>query len=377
MNIIKRICALSAALICLCPTFAQAESSKPEPYDILGNFRVDLLLDEETQSPALIAGNEKYLNMLSDLVVESNAVCDDGILHIEADKYIATDDSTIITWQTTNVTDSLLYVQTSEFDAQFAGVEYDLCGGLTWKNYLIRPGETINSRFMGTLCEHVQPGDGAFTLDMQIYEIDMSAVPTDYFTDDTGAYSGGFYPDESALTLRGSTVLNVPLTMGASDVRSALTAGKPIEKQFNGYVLRINKADMSAMSFEIEYERIYETEQQARGDSPIGASFWEYEFNDLADVYWLQTGYGTIPDDPVQLDDGRWAWQIEYKVYYMFMQPDAIIMHPRQFVDGTGYVEAYGTSEDVTLKLSETAEIVAKESADESGLIWAYGFADL
>ena len=97
----------------------------------------------------------------------------------------------------------------------------------------------------------------------------------------------------------------------------------------------------------------------------------------MADVYWLQTGYGTIPDDPVQLDDGRWAWQIEYKVYYMFMQPDAIIMHPRQFVDGTGYVEAYGTSEDVTLKLSETAEIVAKESADESGLIWAYGFADL
>ena len=121
MNIIKRICALSAALICLCPTFAQAESSKPEPYEILGNFRVDSL-EEEMQSPALIAGNEKYLNMLSDLVVESNAVCDDGILRIEADRYIATDDSTIITWQTTNVTDSLLYVQTSEFDAQFAGV---------------------------------------------------------------------------------------------------------------------------------------------------------------------------------------------------------------------------------------------------------------
>ena len=109
MNIIKRICALSAVLICLCPTFAQAESAKSEPYDILGNFRLDSSY-EEMQSPALIVGNEKYLNMLSDLVVESDAVCDDGILHIEADKYIATDDSTIITWQTTNVTDSLLYV---------------------------------------------------------------------------------------------------------------------------------------------------------------------------------------------------------------------------------------------------------------------------
>ena len=52
MNIIKRICALSAALICLCPTFAQAESAKPEPYDILGNFRLDSSY-EETQSPAL------------------------------------------------------------------------------------------------------------------------------------------------------------------------------------------------------------------------------------------------------------------------------------------------------------------------------------
>ena len=59
--------------------------------------------------------------------------------------------------------------------------------------------------------------------------------------------------------------------------------------------------------------------------SPIGASYWEYEFNDISGANWTQSAYGTIPDDPYELSDGRWAWHIEHKVYYMFMQPDMIL----------------------------------------------------
>lgn len=371
MNLIKRICALIAALICLCPAFAQAESAEFEPYDILANFRWDAAFDDMT-TPELVAGNAKYLDMLNGLIVESDAVCDDDILRMEADKYIATDDCTVLTWQTTNLSDKTLYVQTSEFYAQFEGVDYDLCGGLTWKDYAIRPCETINSRFMGTLWEHVQPGKGEFTLAMKVYEIDADAIPDDYFTNELSQYADGFYPDEDALTLINDFTLNVPMDMGASEVRSALTDGEPIEVQFDGYALRITKAEMNAISFDVEYERIYDTEEQARTDSPVGASFWEYQFNDAAGAQWIHCAFGSIPDDPVELDDGRWAWQIEKNVYYMYMQPDVIIMHPRHFIDGQGYGEAYDDSGDVVLSLvGETAAI-----ADIREFGWAYGFID-
>lgn len=371
MKLIKRICAIISALVCLCPAFALAEPAEFEPYDILANFRWDAAFDDMT-TPELIAGNAKYLDMLNGLIVESDAVCDDGILRMEADKYIATDDCTVLTWQTTNLSNKTLYVQTSEFYAQFEGVDYDLCGGLTWKDYAIRPGETVNSRFTGTLWEHVQPGKGEFTLDMKVYEIDADAIPDDYFTNELSQYADGFYPGDDALTLISDFTLNVPMDMGASEVRSALTDGEPIEVQFDGYALRITKVEMNAISFEVEYERIYETEEQARTDSPVGASFWEYQFNDAAGAQWIHYAFGSIPDDPVELDDGRWAWQIEKKVYYMYMQPDIIIMHPRYFIEGKGYDEEYDDSADVVLSLvGETAAI-----ADMREPGWAYGFID-
>ena len=44
MKLIKRICAIISALICLCPAFVQAEAAEFEPYDILANFRWDRLM---------------------------------------------------------------------------------------------------------------------------------------------------------------------------------------------------------------------------------------------------------------------------------------------------------------------------------------------
>lgn len=353
MRFIKQICAAFAAMICLCrlcPITVRAEQAALEPYDILGSIMWDASYEEMT-SPELEAGNKKYLEALSKLIVQSDAVCDDGTLRMEADSYIATDDCMFLTWQTTNLTDHMLYVQTSEFDALFNGIEYDLCGGRTWKDYVIRPGETVNSRFTGALLEHVQPGSGEFTLDMRVYEIAEDALPADYFTDSTGLYSGGFYPDETALTSCKSATFTVPMIMGTSDIRSALDDDMPVEKNFDGYALRITKADMSAISFEIEYERIYETEAQARDDSPVGGSYWSYEFNDVSGANWIQSAFGSISDDPVELEDGRWTWQCEYKVYYMYMQPNEIIMHPYYFADGQGIEEKYGTDEDILLLL--------------------------
>ena len=53
----------------------------------------------------------------------------------------------------------------------------------------------------------------------------------------------------------------------------------------------------------------------------------------------------------MELDDGRWAWRIGYKVYYMYSRPDTVIMHPRYFEEGTGYLPA-DSGEDMELSFS-------------------------
>ncbi|MGN0742551.1 MAG: hypothetical protein ACI4L8_07860 [Candidatus Fimadaptatus sp.] len=349
----KHIITLIALLLALaCPLLAAAQPDAPELLDVTDAFAWHEIEGEEVD-PDTIYGNAAYLELLRSLAVQPETVCEGALMRFEAVEALATDDLTALTWRATNVSDHLLYVRSNELRATFSGTEYDLCGGCYWKNYIIRPGETVNARFNGVLWEHCEPGEGAFELSMSIYAIAADAIPGDYYTDATGLYAGGeFYPeDEGALSLEEELTFSVPLTMGASDVLSALPDGRPLERDIGRYTLRVTRADMNAASTAIEYERIYPTEADARADSPTGSSFWEYEYLSGDDSRWIHAAFGDIPDDPVELSDGRWGWRISYKVYYMYSRPDTVIMRPRYFEDGAGY-QPTGSGEEVVLSFS-------------------------
>ena len=349
----KNFIALIALLLALaCPLMAAAQPDAPELLDVTDAFAWHEIEGEEVD-PDTLSGNAAYLTLLRSLAVQPDAVCEDALMRLEAVEALATDDLTALTWRATNLSDHPLYVRSNELMVTFSGIEYDLCGGSYWKNYLIRPGETVNARFNGVLWEHCEPGEGAFELNMSVYAIAADAIPDDYYTDATGLYAGGeFYPeDESALSLEEELTFSVPLAMGTSDVLSALPDGKPLERDMGRYTLRVTRADMNAASTAIEYERIYPTEADARADSPTGSSFWDYEYLSGDGSRWIHAAFGDIPDDPVELDDGRWAWRIGYKVYYMYSRPDTVIMHPRYFEEGTGYLPA-DSGEDMELSFS-------------------------
>ena len=42
---------------------------------------------------------------------------------------------------------------------------------------------------------------------------------------------------------------------------------------------------------------------------------------------------------PVELEDGRWAWQYSTRVYYMVCQPETVVLRARRFT-GNGYDES-------------------------------------
>ena len=150
---------------------------------------------------------------------------------------------------------------------------------------------------------------------------------------------GTFSPVESGCPLLEETRLAVPMTMTAGNVRSALKDGTPLEWEMDGYTLRVTQAEMSEVGARFALERIYASRDAALADPPDGETFWDYELLSADGAKWVSTAYGNLPDAPVELEDGRWAWQYSTRVYYMFCQPETVVLRARRFT-GNGYDES-------------------------------------
>lgn len=313
---------LAFALLCATTVPAIAESA---PLPIRDYFTyADPESDAVTSSK-----NDAYLKQIDALVQTSDVCCESASLRVTVDEMLAADDMTALAWQVTNLCEEPLYVQCNELDATFGDVEYDLCGGIDWQNYVIRPGETLSARFEGVLLEDGEPNSNEFRLNMRLYALPDSMIET--------ASDFAFTPQEAGLSLKEEFTLRVPMEPQATEVRSALPNGEPIERDFGGHSLRVTEASMNATGVRFTYERIYDTEADARADSPTGDQFWDYDFLDSDGAVWISAAYGDIPDDPVPLPDGRWAWQRSERIYYMFAQPDTVLLQAR-FFNGAEYV---------------------------------------
>ena len=302
--------------------------------------------ESEENAEATRAANAAYREKIASLVQDSDVVCTSETLRFEVGQVLAVEDFTALTWRVSNLTDKTVFIATSEFFATFSGIEYDVCGGLHWGNLVLAPGASADARFHGVLWSHFEPGEGAFSLEMKVYDISQEAEEVAALVDG----GGEFYPGESGCPLLEDVRLAVPVTMEAGEVRSALPDGQPLEWEMDGYVLRVTQADMSDVGAQFALERIYESKDAALADSPVGDdSFWSYELLSADGAKWVSTAYGNIPEEPVELEDGRWAWQYSTRVYYMVSQPDAVILRAKRY-EGNGYDES--ANEDVTLNFA-------------------------
>ncbi len=319
----KKIIIFLLALALLCAPAISALAAEA-PLSIRDYFTCASPESEVTASK-----NAAYLEQIDALIQISDLRCESASLCVTVGEVLAADDMTALTWQAVNCCDELLYVQSNELDATFGGVEYDLCGGVNWQNFVIQPGETLSARFEGVLLEGGIPDSNEFRLNMRLYAMPEDRIET--------ASELDFSPQAAGLPLKEEFTLRVPMEPQTTSVRSALPGGEAIERDFGDHALRVTRAEMSATGARFAYERIYATEAAARADSPTGERFWDYELLDSDGACWIQTAFGDIPDDPVQLPDGRWAWQRSERIYYLFTQPDAVLLQAR-FFDGSGYV---------------------------------------
>ena len=342
MKTIKTMMKTLLALILLlavapCALPARAEEALP-PLSGLFLYAPDA---GEENAEASRAANAAYREKIASLAQDSDIVCENETLRVEVGQVLAVDDFTALTWRVTNRTDKAIFISASEFFAAFSGIEYDVCGGWHWDSLVLAPGESANARFHGTLWSHFEPGEGEFTLDMKLYDVSQNAQEAAAL-----AELGTFSPVESGCPLLEDMRLSVPMAMRAGEVRSALSNGAPLEVPMDGYTLRVTQAEMSETGARFALERIYESRDAALADPPDGETFWDYELLSADGAKWVATSFGTLPEVPVELEDGRWAWQYSTRVYYMFCQPETVVLRARRFT-GNGYDES--ANEDVLL----------------------------
>ena len=327
-TMMKTLLSLTLLLaVALCALPVHAEETLPPLSDL---FLYEPGEGDEN-AEATRAANAAYRETIDALAQPSDVVCESEALRFEALQYLAVDDFTLLVWRVTNLTDKTVFLTTSEFYAAFSGIEYDVCGGWQWDSLVLAPGASADARFHGTLWSHFEPGEGEFTLDTKVYEVSQDAEEAAEM-----AALGTFSPAESGCPLLEETRLAVPMTMRAGNVRSALKDGAPLEWEMDGYTLRVTQAEMSEVGARFALERIYTSRDAALADPPDGDTFWDYELLSADGAKWVSTAYGNLPDAPVELEDGRWAWRYSTRVYYMVCQPETVVLRARRFT-GNGY----------------------------------------
>lgn len=329
-------------LACLAVILPAAAENTQDILDISHIYLYEQPVEGADENPQVsLAANARYREKIAALAVPLDYQQESQTLRFCTKQALAQDDFTALTWQVTNLTDKTLYVSGSEFDADFSGIEYDLCGGLNQFNFVLHPGETLDARFHGWLWEHVEPGEGTLQLKLRVYELTG---------DDLNGALDAASIEESGMPLLENVAFRVPMTMKQGTVCSALADGQPMVCPMDGYTLRVTRADMGLLGMDIELERIYDTKEAADADPGTGDRYWNYSLPAADGSLWIQAFYGTTPDAPEKNADGTWSWHYSGKVYYMFSQPDAIVLRSVHYDAGKGY--DWTNAEDVMLSFA-------------------------
>lgn len=194
--------------------------------EISNIFVYDQPVEGADQTPEVsLAANARYREKIAALAETIDFTQESETLRFCTKQVLAQDDFTALTWQVTNRTGKTLYVSGSEFDTDFSGVEYELCGGLNQFNYVLHPGETLDARFHGWLWEHVEPGDGTLQLKLRVYELTGGGL--------NGALDAASI-EESGMPLLENVMFRVPMEMKQGTLCSALADGQPLLRSMNG-----------------------------------------------------------------------------------------------------------------------------------------------
>lgn len=126
----------------------------------------------------------------------------------------------------------------------------------------------------------------------------------------------------------GAAVFELSVRRDQVDALSALAGGEVVEREWRGSTLRVTEAWQSIAGGSYTVLRIFDTEEQARANSPFTENWWDvrpYCTPDGDGRHWIAIGGGAGDDEPFQLEDGRWAYSITHTASILNWLPEGRI----------------------------------------------------
>ena len=150
-----------------------------------------------------------------------------------------------------------------------------------------------------------------------VYSVAEGALPEDT--------SEEFFPEEGDAQLIGEAGLEIELERSIVPALSALKSGEVIEREWRGSTLRVTQAWQSLSAGAYTVQRIFDTREQALANNPFADDWWDarpYCAPDASGGEWIMVGGGEGDDEPIMLEDGRWAYTLTHTADMMNYLPE-------------------------------------------------------
>lgn len=291
-----------------------------------------------------IPGNQAVMEQVEPLVKTVGDCYEGPYVRLQMCELLLTDDMLAASWTVTNLSDQRLYVG-PPWDFKLNYGQLGPGEGENIENYTLAPNQTLScaARFFippeGPVKTHgddvvlpISDSGNLLQFGLSVYQ-----VPEDW-DDQSGLNWFDMAEDAAALGSLPSPFGDIDgdvrcgLWTRVDTPKLALCLGRssmptwqapPQSFEFDLFTLEVLRAELSATGARFTWRMVFDTKEQAlaRPQANFDGDSWYYQVEAADGGDWAHSGGGKSPGEPVQLEDGRWAWTMDYTYTGLYRLP--------------------------------------------------------
>lgn len=278
------------------------------------------------------AGNQELLAALEPLLETVNAEYE-GAVALTVSEALLSENSLALQYSVQNRTDAPLYIGARRVLLDGALPDAVGTGSAPYEQAIFPAGQSGTGVWQETLAgAPLELTTHTLELQLDIYRVPEGAPSPQALR----------RPVEETYTFLETARVAFPITARALETRTALHDGQPLEFAFDGYSLRVTRAEISATGAAFEWFLVFDSREAALAHNCAwdkhdpDAGYWDYRLEPGDGMDWRATGSGDTPEAPVQLESGEWAWRFAWYYTGLTRMPDRFVLTPFYVGEGGG-----------------------------------------
>ena len=292
-----------------------------------------------------IPGNEAVVEQVEPIVKPAGDCYEGPYVRLQMRELMLTENMLAASWTVANLTDQRLYVG-SPCDFKLNCGQLGPGKGENIENYYLEPNQTLScaARFFippegpakiyrDDVVRPISDTGNLLQLGLSVYRVpedwdDRGEPELNVFEVKGDADALGSLPSpfgdlegdgQSGLWARVDTP-KLALRLDRSPMRT--WQAPPQSFAFDLFTLEVLRAELSATGARFSWRMVFDSKEAAlsRPQANFDGDSWYYRV-DAADGDWAESGGGKSPGEPIQLEDGRWAWTMDYTFSGLYRLP--------------------------------------------------------